>query len=71
MGMSKGFPDLHIPLPTKTHYGAYIELKTVSGKLSREQRDWLDYLSAQGYYADVAYGFDDAKQKIEQYLANR
>jgi hypothetical protein len=69
MGVSKGWPDISIPYVRKPYYGLYIELKRVcGGVVSTEQRDWLDFLKSQGYYAEVAKGFDEAKIIIEKYM---
>ena len=48
MGQSKGFPDF-------IHIGTRLalELKLPAGKVSPEQVDWLDYLQAQGWFAEV------------------
>jgi hypothetical protein len=74
-GVKPGVPDIFIPLPIlsyeeKIHYhGLFIELKRkVGGKVSDAQVEWLKYLQGKGYYAVVAYGFDEAKGIVEYYL---
>lgn len=69
MGVSKGFPDVEVPYPVAPYHGFYIELKASSGKVSPEQLEWLHYLKEQGYYAEVAYSFEEAKQHFEYYLS--
>lgn len=75
MGVSPGFPDLEFPIARGIYPIAYIELKRSNvkhlknGSLTIMQIAWILFLRSQGYYADVAYGFDDAKMKIEQYLS--
>jgi len=70
MGVSAGYPDIEVPLPSGPYHGLYIELKRESGgKVSSQQQDWLDYLNAKGYYAKVAYGFEEAKRIVLEYLA--
>lgn len=71
MGVSPGFPDIEIPLPSGRYHGLYIELKRESpkGKLTHQQIDWINYLREKGYYADVAYGFKEAQAIVLQYLA--
>lgn len=70
MGLSPGFPDLEIPLPSGSYHGLYIELKSESGgRLSNLQADWLNYLNDKGYCARVAKGFEEAKQIVVNYLA--
>ncbi len=53
MGVRPGFPDLIYPAPVGGYSGVAFELKTASGRLSDEQRDWLAWLEAQGYRAAV------------------
>lgn len=75
-GMKKGFPDLFLPIAKKGFYGLFIELKRDENKalkikkgiLSKEQKQWIDDLNKQGYLAIVCYGFDNAKNAIENYL---
>jgi VRR-NUC domain len=68
-GVQPGIPDLCIPIPSKSYHGLYIELKRISGgKLSDVQIEWLTFLRLKGYYADVAYGFEEAKKIIISYL---
>lgn len=53
MGVRPGFPDLIYPAPVGGYSGVAFELKTVSGRLSDEQRDWLAWLESQGYMVAV------------------
>lgn len=69
-GVKRGVPDLCIPIPSGSYHGLFLELKRVSGgKVTAEQVDWLQFLRLQGYYAEIAYGFDEAKQIVTDYLA--
>jgi hypothetical protein len=68
-GVQAGVPDLCIPMPRGGFNGMYLELKRVTGgRLSDNQIYWLEYLRSQGYFADCAYGFDEAKNMITNYL---
>jgi hypothetical protein len=68
-GLSPGVPDICIPIPSGCYHGLYIELKRQKGgKLSTEQINWLEFLRERGYYADVAFGFEEAKQIVLYYL---
>lgn len=70
MGVSKGFPDIEVPLPSGQYHGFYLEMKRQKGgKVSREQREWLEYLKDNGYYAEVANGFEEAKEMFLHYLS--
>ena len=69
-GMRNGFPDLFLPVPTAHHHGLFIEMKrTKGGRVSPEQKDWLEYLNDAGYKAVVCKGFIEAKEEIECYLS--
>lgn len=68
-GVKRGVPDVCLPVARNGFKGLYIELKTLKGKLSDEQRWWLEKLKAEGYYAVCVRGFEMAKECLEIYLA--
>lgn len=66
-GVSAGVPDLFIPA-----WRLWVEMKRVKGgRLSPDQKDWLEYLKDNGYTCFVCNGADDAKSKIEQFLQDK
>lgn len=68
-GMKAGVPDLLLPYPVAPYAGLWIELKRRSGgRLSSVQRDWLAYLAAVGYRAEVCRGWWAARTVILDYL---
>lgn len=67
-GVRKGVPDLFLPVPNIEYIGFFIELKKHSGKVSREQKDWVEYLSSVGYKALIIYGWEDAAKEISHYM---
>lgn len=68
-GLKKGVPDNFLPVARGGYHGLYIELKrTKGGKLSLEQRQWLDDLNAQGYLAVECKGWEAAAKVIENYI---
>ena len=81
MGNKKDFPDLTIAIPNKKYAGCFIELKRegtqlyksngqlVTNEHLRAQDELHKSLRAVGYYAEFAVGYQDAIQKIEQYLS--
>jgi hypothetical protein len=70
MGVSPGFPDIEVPLPSGPYHGFYVEMKRQKGgKVSEEQREWLEYLKDKGYFAEVAYGFEQAKEMWNYYIS--
>lgn len=67
-GMKRGVPDLFLPVKTKNFNGLFIELKAMKGKTSPEQKDFIQFLNSQGYFATVCYGSKNAINTIELYL---
>jgi len=68
-GVSKGVPDICIPFKTRFFSGLYIEMKkTKGGQVSKEQREWLDYLKSQDYMAVVCKGSREAITQIDLFL---
>lgn len=65
-GVLSGVSDWCIPHRTKTgHPGAYIELKTKGGKLSRDQVAFLEGASAEGYFCAVVWNLDAMNEVLE------
>ena len=63
-GVSKGFPDYLVIVGNKL---VAIELKrTKGGRVSIEQREWLEALSSTGMWAIVAHGAKEAIDFIEK-----
>jgi hypothetical protein len=56
-GVRRGVPDLFIP-----SLKLFVEMKKPEGgRVSKEQKDWLKYLTDNNYNAVVANGFEQAK----------
>lgn len=60
--LSKGFPDLQLWYKKEE---LFLELKTLTGTLSKEQRDWIARLTKNGKDVRVAYGIDEAIRIID------
>lgn len=68
-GVKAGVPDLMLPVPRGEYHGLFIELKRRDGgRLSAEQKAWLDQLKKQGYRAGVCCGWEEASEAILEYL---
>ena len=76
---SRGFPDIVIYEPRGGYHGLFIEMKRTGEKLYkkngdpktdhiREQIEMVHKLKDLGYYAFIAYGFNDAKDVIDTYM---
>lgn len=68
LGVKAGVPDLLLPYPVGDHHGLWIELKSLSGKPSQAQREWILWLRDQGYCAYICRGAEAAIRCIEMYL---
>jgi hypothetical protein len=67
-GVKSGVPDIMLAYPSKHAHGLFIEMKSVKGSLSENQREWISTLSSNGYQCNVCYSFDEAKKIICDYL---
>ena len=68
-GVRAGVPDICLPVPRGGYGALYVELKRKrGGRVSEQQRVWIDALNRAGNKAVVCYGFDEAKKAIEDYL---
>ena len=79
-GYVKGFPDLQICVPKQKkggggctwYHGLFLEIKKDKKSYpTKEQKEWIDYLNKQGYYAKVVKGFDECQEVIDDYLNSR
>jgi hypothetical protein len=67
-GVRKGVPDIVLPVPNTYYHGAYFELKKdAKCRATPEQKEFIEFVKSQGYYADVCYGADDVLDRIEAY----
>jgi len=67
-GVKSGVPDLCLPIARGKYHGAFIEMKCLPNKPSKNQAVWIDSLREQGYLSIVAYNWDTARQALEAYL---
>lgn len=69
-GVRPGVPDLILMLPRGVYHGLAIEMKRQDGgRLSKEQKAWLENLNSNGYRAVVCKGFEEARREILDYLS--
>ena len=67
-GVRAGVPDYILPVPMGDHVGLAVELKTLTGYPSREQKDWIASLREQGWRAEVCRGAGAAWDVIRGYV---
>lgn len=70
-GVRAGVPDYLLPVPSGDFIGLAIELKTLTGYASREQKDWIAALRQAGWRAEVCRGHALAWSVICDYLGMR
>ena len=67
-GVKAGVSDIYLPYPAQGYHGLFVEMKVKPNKPTPAQCQWLDWFNSQGYLAKVAYGFDEAKEILCEYL---
>ncbi len=67
-GVKSGVPDNFLAVPRGKFHGLFLELKSSSGKLSKNQAEMIQFLNEQGYSACVSNSFEGACAIIKTYL---
>lgn len=67
-GLLTGVSDIFVMKPNKHFSGLFIEMKAKGGKVSPQQKYFIEQAIANGYAAYVCFGFEDAQSVIVQYL---
>lgn len=68
-GVLPGVPDLFLPVCRGGYAGLFVEMKRKKGgRVSPDQRNFIDIVRREGYRAEVCRGFEEAKTLIENYL---
>lgn len=67
-GVRAGVPDLCLPVPSGQYGALYIEMKTLTGKLSLSQKQWHSKLQKQGNSVLICQGSKEAALAIAEYL---
>lgn len=68
MGVKPGVPDLCLPYPVEPWHGLWIEMKSLTGKPTALQKQWIEQLRANGYAAFVCRGAESAINCLLAYL---
>lgn len=67
-GLKSGVPDIVLPVARGGYIGLYIELKYGRNKITENQKVWLRELREQNHLTAVCYGWEQARELIENYL---
>lgn len=57
-GVTAGVSDLILAIPNRENAGVFIEMKTPSGTVSKEQKEFLALMKSLGYRTEVVRSFD-------------
>ena len=76
-GVKGGVSDICLPVKRNVFSGLYLEMKTPENKalkirkgvVSKEQLEFGEFVTGQGYLFVVAYGWESAAETITSYLA--
>ena len=67
-GVRSGVSDVFLSLPAGGAHGLYIEMKSLTGYASREQKDWIAESERLGYAAACCRGADEAMRVWRDYV---
>ena len=68
-GVKSGVPDLCLPVARGGWHSLYLELKRAKGgRVSENQKNWINALNDQGNKAVVCRGWQQAQDMIMDYL---
>lgn len=69
-GVAPGVPDTMLPVARCGAHGLFVEMKAPNGRESKEQREKIDELVADGYACVVAYDAECAIEATRSYLSS-
>jgi hypothetical protein len=68
-GFKSGFPDLMVFAKNSKYDILFLEFKREKkGVVSQKQKNWIEWLNNNGYFAKVVKGNSEAVEVLEQYL---
>lgn len=70
-GITRGVSDVFCWVPASGLHGLAIEFKAAGGRLSKEQKIWMDRLREFGYGAVVVWNATEAIEVLTKYLDNK
>lgn len=70
-GLVVGQSDLFLAVPRNGYHGLFIEMKSLKGRLSDDQDAFITDMLTMGYDCYVAFGADEAIEKIKNYMEEK
>ena len=68
MGVLKGASDIFCAWPNSVYHGLFIEVKSLNGKPTPEQLEFIDRMNAANYFAKFCYGATEVIDCFQWYL---
>lgn len=68
MGLKAGIPDMFLAIPMNGFSGMYIEMKTKTGRLTKEQKQYSIILQEIGYKWVLCRSQQEFKKEIDEYM---
>ena len=68
-GLKSGVPDIFLPVARGDFHGLFLEMKFGKGRVSKEQKYWLNSLTLAGYLCVVCFDFESAKDAVLDYVS--
>jgi len=66
--MLAGVPDLHLPVPKGIYHSLYIEMKYDDGRISSEQKKFINRAAEYDNYCCVCYTAEEAIKTLREYI---
>lgn len=70
-GLTAGVSDLILAIPNKNNAGVFIEMKTPTGTVSEEQKEFLTLMRSLGYRTEVVRSFHRFVEVVQEQLKDR
>lgn len=67
-GVRKGVIDWLCPARRNGFNGLGLEFKAGKNKLTQEQREFIDFLRAEGWHVEVCYSTEEAIEQVKRYF---
>lgn len=67
-GLRSGVPDIFVAEPRGSYHGLFIEMKSKNGKVSQDQKTFLEKAGEKNYFCFVCFSFEEARGVVKSYL---
>jgi len=67
-GLKSGVPDIFLAVARGKFHGMFVEMKVKGGRVTENQKIWLNGLTLEGYVCAVCFSFEQAQDAILDYI---